>query len=451
MVEKCLRKAGGVLSAVVFAIGLSVTGVAGAGENDLQREMDALKQKVSELEEKLEQAQQEAVRQREEDLAKAGAVEEKAEGSEEAKGSIAEIKEDIKENLGLEFHGGAVAFYQGAISDRIGGEKIDDASGAGVVTDLELSWKPGMDLFENGSFFMRAHYGEGSGADKDLGDKLFANLNTIGDDSDDDRIRLLEAYYSHEFFDGKFIFAVGKTEPLVFIDANAFANDEACQFVGKPFVNNPVLDSEDEYAPMVAASFSPVEWLTFTALGVSTSRVNAPEERQKDVFDNIFDNPLVAGQVTYSPKFGELQGNYSLYVWDALYDHQKLTGEGSEDGWGVGISADQQVTEKLGLFARLAYSNEEVYEVDWFWSVGANLKGLVPCRENDELGLAVAGLKANDDLDESGTEIHAETYYRFFITEHFAVSPDFQYVASPRGDRDNDGVFAWMIRGEFSF
>ncbi len=372
---------------------------------------------------------------------------EKVEGAEEEKVGFA----DIQESLGLEIHGGATGFYQGAVSDRIDAEKTRDASGAGVAADLELSWKPGMNLFKDGGFFMRTHYGEGRGADKDFGDKLFANLNTIGDDSDDDRIRLLEAYYSHEFLEGRLMFAIGKTEPLAFIDGNAFANDEATQFVGKPFVNNPVLDSEDEYAPIVAASYSPVENWKITALGVSTSRSNGPAREWKSVYDNIFDEPLVAGQLTYSPKIGELQGNYGVYAWNALHDHRRIAERGGEDGWGVGLTADQQVTDRIGLFARLSHSNEDVYEVDWFWSLGANVKGLFPSRADDELGLAVAGLKANEDLEADGTEIHLESYYRFFLSEHFAVSPDLQYVFNPRGDTGNDGVFAWMLRGEFTF
>jgi hypothetical protein len=444
------RKGLGVLVAGVLLFGMA--GVVGASESDIKKELDALKQKVLDLETKLEKTQEEASKQREEAAKEAEEkASEKAEGSEERKPHLAEIREEIKEKTGLELHGGVVTFYQGAVADRIGGEKVHDASGAGVVTDLELTWKPGMPLFENGRFFVRAHYGEGQGADKDLGDKLFAGLNTIGDDSDDDDIRVLEAYYAHEFCDGKLLITLGKTEPLVFIDGNALANDEASQFVGKPFVNNPMLDSEDEYGPIAATSFTPVEGWTFTVLGASTSWANAPERRQKNIFDNIFDGPLVAGQITYSPKFGELQGNYGVYGWDAMYDHRRLTSRSSEDGWGVGLSADQQVTEKLGLFARVGYSNEDVYEVDWFWLLGASLTGLVPSRKEDTLGLALAGLEASDELDEDGTEFHVESYYRFFITENFAISPDFQYVANPRGDSDNDDVFAWMVRGEFSF
>lgn len=416
-----------------------------ANDEALKKEVEMLKQRILELESKVEAADKEK-----ETLAAEKAAESR-EGAEEVKPRVTEVKEEIQEKLGLEFHGSAVPFYQGSPSVDIEDEHIDSSSGAGISADLELTWKPGMDLFENGRFFMRAHVGEGRGSDEDLGDRLFANLNTLADDSDDETFRLLEAYYAHEFFGGKALFSIGKTEPLVFIDKNVFANDEITQFVGKPFVNNPVLDSEDEYGPIVAASISPLETLTFTALCASSSFPNAPDEEQKSIWDDIFNTPLVAGELAWSPKFGGRQGHYRIYAWDALYEHSVSHGDSEEAGWGVGISMDQQVTDMLGFFSRLGYSNEDAYEVEWFWSLGANLKGILPCRENDELGIGLAGLKGSGEDPNDGTELHLETYYRIALAEHLAVSPDFQYVLNPLGNDDNDGVFAGMLRGEFSF
>ena len=384
--------------------------------------------------------------------------EEQESKTEERKPHLSEIKEEIEEKKNFEIHGGLVGFYQGGSAGNIEGENVGDPSQPGIVGDLQMTFRPPVAFFENGKFFVRLHAGKGKGADDKLGDKLFANLNTIADNSDDlqtdfdKAFWLAEAYYAHELFDGKLTFVVGKTEPVVFIDNNAFANNPSSQFVGKPFVNNPILNGEDQLAPIVAASISPIDSISITALAVSSSFPYTPDETmQKGIYDRVFDQPLFAAQFAYSPKFGEMKGNYRLYFWDATYDHINGAGDTSSDGLGVGLSLDQQVTEWLGLFARIAYSDKNAYDVDWFWSAGANLKGLIPSRDKDELGIGIAGLKGTVGPDNDGTEFHTEVYYRIVLTENFAVSPDIQYVTNPLGNNHNDGVFAGMVRVEFSF
>jgi len=165
------------------------------------------------------------------------------------------------------------------------------------------------------------------------------------------------------------------------------------------------------------------------------------------------------------PEIGERAGHYRVYAWDATYDHPDLTHPDTDKpGWGVGLSLDQEISEKVGVFARFAYNNKHVYPVEWFWSLGAGLKGVVPTRGDDVLGIGIAGLVATGDLDKAtadtgflltgdneGTEYHLEAYYRIAISEHVAITPDVQYVVNPLGDSHNDDVLAAMLRAELSF
>ncbi len=367
-----------------------------------------------------------------------------------------EIKKVEKE---FEVHGALVGFYQGSTTAKIDGQDVnaDNGSGFGAAADLQMTYRPTVSFFENSFFFVRVLPGTGKGADQHVGAKLFANLNSIADYSDalqtnfDNVFWLNEAYYVHTFADGKLAVGFGKAEPFVVIDDNAFANNPYSQFVGKPFVNNPVLNSEDQTAPIVGAKFTPIESISIAALGVSSSYPNAPVSDQKSIYSRIADQPLVAVQLTYSPKFGELQGNYRVYYWNATYPHKNSGGATSPDGSGVGVSFDQMITETLGLFARVAYSDKHAYDTDWFWSVGTNLKGLIPSRQNDELGIGIAELKGTVGPDNLGSEFHFETYYRIYLMKYFAVSPDIQYVANPLGNTHNGGVVAGMIRLESSF
>jgi hypothetical protein len=369
------------------------------------------------------------------------------------------LERKVGEKKEFEVHGELAGFYQGSTDVRIDGQNVsaDNGSGFGIVEDLQMTYRPPVSFLKNGHFFVRVLTGIGKGADERVGAKLFANLNSIADNSNalqkdfDRAFWLAEAYYAHEFADGKLIVGAGKAEPFVIIDDNAFAGDPYSQFVGKPFANNPVLDSENQFAPIVGAKFIPVESVTIAALGVSSSYPNAPVSDQKSIYTRITDHPMAAVQVTYSPKFGDLRGNYRVYYWNATYHHRNSGGATSPDGSGVGVSFDQMITEKFGLFARVAYSDKNAFDTDWFWSFGANLKGLIPSRKNDELGIGVAALKGTVGPDNLGSEYHFETYYRIYLTKNFAVSPDIQYVTNPLGNTHNSGVFAGMVRVQFSF
>jgi outer membrane murein-binding lipoprotein Lpp len=444
---------------VVLCVLLFITGASSRASADnaaVLKEIQALKERIEELEQKLEEQE-------------AAAKKQAAKTDKDTDEKIGDVLEERFGTLGI--HGGAVIYYQDSRTDELNGENADSPSGAGFTADLELTWKPALPVVEDGEFFVRIHAGNGTGADRTGGgsvkpaDVLLGNLNTIADDNsdedDDTGLRLLEAHYTHHFFDEMLSVTAGKAEQLGFLDENAFANDEGKQFVGKPFVNNTVLDSENEYTPLIGVKLQPLELLSLSLVGASTSRPYVEGTplagNSKSKYDNVFSTPFLGSQLTVSPKFGELEGNYRLYGWYAGYNHSRLDADrnfiaGRKDkGWGLGVSADQQLTDMIGLFGRFGWNNEDVYVVKWEASGGVNLKGLIPRREDDQIGLGLAGLVPDGRFAQDDPEYHLELYYRIAVTENLAFTPDIQYVWNPGGDSDNDGVFAGMIRGEFSF
>ncbi|HSO61835.1 MAG TPA: carbohydrate porin [Desulfobacterales bacterium] len=441
-----------VLLALLFVAGTS--GRAMADNATILKEIQSMKERIEELEQKLEEQESLAKRQ----VAKTEKnIEEK-------------IGESLEERFGtLEIHGGAILYYQDSRTDELDDAKANSPSGAGFTADLELTWNPALPLVEDGKFYVRIHAGDGTGADRDGQPNnpvnvLLANLNTIADDNsggNDTGLDLVEAHYTHEFFDKTLSVTGGKAKNLMFLDGNAFANNEKQQFVGKAFVNNSVLDSESEYTPLIGGEFKPTELLAFSVVGTSTSRPNVEgtplETTAKSKYDNVFSTPFLGAQATVSPKFGELEGNYRVYGWWAGYDHSKLDRDRNPidgrkaKGWGIGVSADQQITKMLGLFGRFGWNNDDVYVVGWEASGGVNLKGFIPGRSEDNLGVGFAALTPGDRYAQNDPEYHLEIYYRIAVTENLAFSPDIQYVWNPGGDGSNDGIFAGMLRGEFNF
>lgn len=377
----------------------------------------------------------------------------KTECPREAVGAQAEKsaeKEQAEESSFFSIHGTLVGYYQGAEGFDSGGIHFGNIDAGDYVADLEVS----LALIKSGKLYVRLHTGSGDGADRTLEEEgaLFADLNTLNDDNTGaGDFDMLELHYTQHFMEDRWFVTVGKTEPLIFMDDNALANCEVTQFWGKPLVNNPMLDSENEYAPLVAVGYSPRDRLSLVGVYQSSSRPRREGSEQKDKYKDGFDEPFVGGQLMYTPQLCGREGNYRLYGWVQAYDQPELTGSGTDKGWGIGISADQALTERLGVFGRFGYSNEKVYEVPWFWSLGAVLTGPIPCRDEDQIGLGLAGLKANEDFADDDTELHSELYYRSVFCEHFALTLDFQYVANPLGDSGSDDVLAGGIRGEISF
>lgn len=438
------------LAALLFA-----AGPAAADNAAILREIEALKERIAELEQRLEEQEAAAKKQ----AAKTDkAIDER-------------IGEALEERFGtLELHGSALLYAQESRARRLNGGNGEDPSGAGFTADLELTWRPALPIVEEGAFFVRLHAGNGTGADRAgrgraPADLLLANLNTIADDNSDEQsdsgIRLLEAHYTHPFLDGKLTVTVGKAEPLAFLDDNAYANDEARQFIGKPFVNNSVLDAENEFTPLVGVKYQPLELLALALVGASTSRPLVAESPlagdSKSKYDHISSTPFLGAQAALMPKLGERQGNYRLYGWYAGYDHAErdrgrdFRAEAKGKGWGLGLSADQEITDSLGLFLRAGLNNEEVYIVKHELSGGLNLKGLLPDREEDEIGLGLAALFPDSRYAADDPEIHLELYYRIAVTENFAITPDLQIVWNPGGDRGNDEIVVGTLRGEVSF
>ncbi len=427
---------------VATAVLLSSQGALAQTDQEILRELQQLKSRISQLEQ---------------------ALKEKNAKEEQVEREVEQIKERLSS---LEIHGGVRLYYQGASAGTIDGQDFSNPSGAGYNADLELTFKPD----EKGEFYMRLHSGAGTGADKlfdEADEPLFANLNTLADDNPDTEgtFKTLEAYYTRDFLNGRVNLVVGKTEPFIMIDDNEYANDETTQFVGKPFVNNPILDPEDIFAPMIGLTLIPADGFEVDAVVQSNDTAGITYDgkewvqKEKSVYDNVFDQPFYALQLKYSPEFNGLKGNYRIYFWDDSADHIKI-GEQTDnpnrkpetdDGWGVGVSFDQQIAQNVGLFFRAAYGNDEVYEVEKFVSLGASINGLLDSRPDDTLGVGVAALIPNDKLKNDDTEYHFEAYYRMALSNNFFITPDLQYVVNPHGNSDNDNIFAGMVRAEFSF
>jgi len=340
--------------------------------------------------------------------------------------------------------GGGVTFVlQGTIDANATSSQGEDVTDGSYSVDLELEKS-----FDNGgTLFIHLEGGEGAGVmDSDELD-LFSGVN-VDATGGDAKMELVEVWYEHNFIDNFFV-TFGKLDPTGYFDSNAVANDETGQFLADMFKSSSVLEFPDN-GPGIRLGFLPAEWMELNA-GI----LNAAWE---DIGDDVF----VIGEVNLKPNLFDREGNYRLYGWINDADHTKLLDltKTEEEGYGFGLSFDQEFTDTLTGFFRFGWQTKEVYECDMSWSTGFQLTGEVWGREDDVFGLAIGQVMPGDDYGQAGNpdhkEGHFEAYYNIRINDNLTISPDLQVIWNPKGvgssdQGRNDTIIVLGLRAQVNF
>jgi porin len=155
---------------------------------------------------------------------------------------------------------------------------------------------------------------------------------------------------------------------------------------------------------------------------------------------------------------GGLRGRYTLGGWLNSKDAQDPRDPARTYGssYGVYFMVDQKLTASsppgtstdgrgLGWFARLAWSPGDRALVGFYADTGVSWTGVLPGREDDRLGVALAwselGYAERAALRAAGSvavghEALIEATYSFAIAKWLALQPDLQYVIHPGGTGD---------------
>ncbi len=266
----------------------------------------------------------------------------------------------------------------------------------------------------------------------------------------------------------------GKVDFFGFFDQNAVAGDESKQFLNSVFVHNPLLDAGGETG-VDANGFQP----GFIAAYVNHSDKAQPWRLSFGVFgagdrganyQRTLSSPLLMLQAEKQLKlFGGLTGHYRLYGW--------TRSQGADfDGTlrrhsGYGLSVSQQVDDNLSLFARYGRMVQGELPFNQALTVGVEISGNAWGRAGDSLGIAGAWMKTGkayranpvtsylDDaqtlaastFSPQGAERLVELYYRFRLSPQFDLTPDFQWIARPGGNRDAKSVQVIGLRANIAY
>ena len=152
----------------------------------------------------------------------------------------------------------------------------------------------------------------------------------------------------------------------------------------------------------------------------------------------------------------------------ANYPDVSLTRGYDRFNYGFVLSAEQAITDDLGMFSRASWSPERVESMGWTdcgesFSLGEVLKGTLWRRSDDALGLAGVieglspiarhyfaaggmGILIGDGELNYKPETVFEIYYKLSLINWAAITPDYQLVINPAYNADRGPVSIFAIR-----
>lgn len=321
---------------------------------------------------------------------------------------------------------------------------FDDECRGAMPFQLEISYNPN----DNNEFFVQLGFAADNGLNTVSPWILAPWAADLEDDVKDingrNRDYLLSAWYKYTHFfgnEGSLGATIGIIDSTVYIDGNAYANDEYTQFMNEVFVNagNYGLPAYDAGAVL--------EW-DYGPWSLKGLGMNIGENDD----GNNYNFWGVQGAYQLQTAMGT--GNYRVVLAGTSSDFLDPTGTTEERLLSGGISFDQEFGKVVGGFLRLAWQEEDA-AVDYraLYSGGLNFNGTGWNRDDDNIGIGYAYLEGgNGDVD--ATQV-VEAYYRAVLNEFVAVTADVQYMdddlitVDPRQDDPDGWIFGLRFTAQF--
>lgn len=290
-------------------------------------------------------------------------------------------------------------------------------------------------------------------------------------------IDVTELWYEQNFAARQLRLRLGKIDltggfehhncPVSF-DCSSFANDETTQFLNGSLVNNPTIPFP-ENGLGAALHFEPDNfWYASAALA------DAQADLRETGFATAFGDEyyfFYIAETGITPLLdsanGAMPGAYRIGIW---YDPQPKAstdlsdaGKSYRDDVGFYLTFDQMIAKEnndpedsqgLGLFFRYGNAKSERDDLTNFWSFGFQYEGLLEGRDVDVLGAGFSHGTFSDKASETFTDDYEsvfEVYYSAKIAPWLTISPDFQYVSNPGGDKSIPDAVILGARVQMTF
>ena len=169
---------------------------------------------------------------------------------------------------------------------------------------------------------------------------------------------------------------------------------------------------------------------------------------------------LGIGEIHFSTISGEeTTGTYKLggYYHSGVFDDFSDTAKTVDGNYGLYLVGDHNISDNLGAFFQLGWAPTNINVNDVYVGFGINYTGLIPGRDDDVFGLAVAYAGLSKDFrmdlpDLKGHETAIEFTYAAQINDNVAIQPDIQYIINPSGTGEAlDNALVGLVRLSIGF
>ncbi len=253
-----------------------------------------------------------------------------------------------------------------------------------------------------------------------------------------ERMQVSEYFWEQNWFDGQLRSVVGK------IDANAeFAVVPiAAEFINSSFGFHPTVAMPTYPDPSAGATvfWDVTEWLHLAA-GVWDGE---PDGRNWGFSGSGSIFSIYEAEIHFR-LFGCLPGQAHASVWHRSGAVESLCDPNSEfaDNYGTECEFEQMLFSEnlqeedneqgLYTFFQYGWSPNDRNEINQYYGAGLLYRGLLPGRDDDSLGAAVAHVIFSNELADADYETAIELFYGWQVLPWIRIQPDLQYIVHPSG------------------
>ena len=304
-----------------------------------------------------------------------------------------------------------------------------------------LSWTTHKNEYGSGSLniaYTVIRYGNHDAAD--VGSRMGV-VNDINDYSTKSN-EFNELYYSYQF-SGKFSWlTLGLGQyPIYNFDGSPYNSNQQVNFINYALSQN----ASSTYPIAGVGAFLQIapdsDW-SFAIGAQDASNVDAISVRVNDLSDKHF---TTFAQVQYAPtnKLGDAEFSVLLYNQPNVKLQPQTT-----NGWSINLS--QNIGENWNIFGRVNGVSGHIDTIEQSWSAGIVRLNPLGRNELDQIGLAYAYNKINEEaVGETlthGAEQVIEAYWAWGISKWATVTPDVQFYINPALNPKSDYGTAFSLR-----